>query len=198
LLAGSWQALFGSSSSSAAADSVAAAIAAVDNTDVLLNMDLSFGSSSSRGRRRTAFDTAAAASSSDDESVTSRSSSSSSSASSALTPATLEDAVNNTISNTESNSMPVEVQKGDPAGPPPLLMLGDDDIFWVSKLHSGLMAAGFYPSDEEVENWVFGEGTQGALLMFQACHDLAETGGHEALLVWLLLQLLEQLGVLAD
>jgi hypothetical protein len=55
-------------------------------------------------------------------------------------------------------------------------MLGDDDIYWVSRLHGGLMAAGFYPSDEEVENWVFGEATQGALLMFQACNDVAETG----------------------
>jgi hypothetical protein len=55
-------------------------------------------------------------------------------------------------------------------------MVGDDDIFWVSQLHGGLMAAGFYPSDEEVENWVFGEGTQGALLMFQACNNVAETG----------------------
>jgi hypothetical protein len=55
-------------------------------------------------------------------------------------------------------------------------MLGDDDIFWVSRLHGGLMAAGFYPSDEEVENWLFGEGTQAALLMYQACNDVAETG----------------------
>ncbi|WIA23572.1 hypothetical protein OEZ85_000291 [Tetradesmus obliquus] len=180
---GAWENLFGSSSSSssAAADSVAAAIAAVDDTDVLLNMDLSFGSSSSsssRGRRRVAFDAASSSSSSDEGSVDSKisSSSTSSTASSDLNPAAAEAAISDSVTNTESNSALIEVQKGDPAGPPPLLNLGDDDIFWVSKLHSGLMAAGFYPSDEEVENWVFGEATQGALLMFQACNDVAETG----------------------
>ncbi|WIA44064.1 hypothetical protein OEZ86_010425 [Tetradesmus obliquus] len=178
---GAWENLFGGSSgsSSAAADSVAAAIAAVDDTDVLLNMDLSFGgSSSSRGRRRVAFDAASSSSSSDEGSIDRQISSisSSSTASSALNPAAAEAAVSDSVSNTESNAALIEVQKGDPAGPPPLLNLGDDDIFWVSKLHSGLMAAGFYPSDEEVENWFFGEATQGALLMFQACNDVAETG----------------------
>ncbi|KAF6259771.1 hypothetical protein COO60DRAFT_1700641 [Scenedesmus sp. NREL 46B-D3] len=185
---GSWQDLFGSSSSSSsgggggAADSVAAAIAAVEDTDILLNMDLSFGgggSSSSRGRRRAAVDAAAASSSSDDDSVAGRidsSSTSSSTASSPLNPAVAEAALSDTAADTESNRLPVEVQKSDPAGPPPLLMLGDDDIYWVSRLHGGLMNAGFYPSDEEVESWVFGEATQGALLMFQACNDVAETG----------------------
>ena len=37
---------------------------------------------------------------------------------------------------------------------------GADDIEWVSLLHRGLQCAGYYPSDEESENWLFGEGTQ--------------------------------------
>lgn len=47
----------------------------------------------------------------------------------------------------------MEVQKGDPEGPPPILTVGDDDIYWVSKLHDGLQTAGFYPADEEVRDW---------------------------------------------
>eukprot|EP00967_Tisochrysis_lutea_P155093 scaffold309646_cov17-Tisochrysis_lutea.AAC.2 len=42
----------------------------------------------------------------------------------------------------------------------PELSLGDDDIEWVSVLHRGLQSAGYYPSDDECENWLFGEGTQ--------------------------------------
>ncbi|MEW5319418.1 MAG: hypothetical protein WDW38_010571 [Sanguina aurantia] len=65
----------------------------------------------------------------------------------------------------------------EPTGPPPLLQLEDDDIYWVSKLHSALSSRAFYPSDEEVEGWFFGEGTQGAVMAFQASEQLAETGG---------------------
>jgi len=31
-----------------------------------------------------------------------------------------------------------------------------------------MAAAGFYPSDDELDNWMFAEGTQSALLTFQA------------------------------
>ena len=51
---------------------------------------------------------------------------------------------------------------------PPTLSLGADDIFWVAKLHSALDEHGYYPGDEEVEAWVFGEQTLSALLTFQA------------------------------
>lgn len=47
----------------------------------------------------------------------------------------------------------------------------------VSQLHSALSSRAFYPSDEEVEGWFFGEGTQGAVMAFQASEQLAETGG---------------------
>jgi hypothetical protein len=77
---------------------------------------------------------------------------------------------------TDELDSPVEVAKGDPTGPPPVLSVGDDDIFWVSKLHVALMAGGFYPSDDELDNWMFAEGTQSALLTFQACNELPETG----------------------
>jgi hypothetical protein len=56
-------------------------------------------------------------------------------------------------SSASSSALPVEVQKGDPEGPPPILTMGDDDIYWVSKLHDGLQTAGFYPADEEVGYW---------------------------------------------
>lgn len=53
---------------------------------------------------------------------------------------------------------------------------GDDDIFWVSKLHTGLTAAGYFPPDDDLDAWLFGEGTQSALLAYQACEGLPETG----------------------
>eukprot|EP00197_Chlamydomonas_leiostraca_P007051 CAMPEP_0202860282 /NCGR_PEP_ID=MMETSP1391-20130828/2052_1 /ASSEMBLY_ACC=CAM_ASM_000867 /TAXON_ID=1034604 /ORGANISM="Chlamydomonas leiostraca, Strain SAG 11-49" /LENGTH=848 /DNA_ID=CAMNT_0049539425 /DNA_START=123 /DNA_END=2669 /DNA_ORIENTATION=- len=61
-------------------------------------------------------------------------------------------------------------------GLPPALCAGDDDIAWVSRLHRALVAAGFYPSDEECEEWLFEGGTQEAVLAAQASLGLAETG----------------------
>ena len=40
--------------------------------------------------------------------------------------------------------------------PPPDLVIGDDDIFWMSKLHAGLEEKGFHPGDFDMENWVYG------------------------------------------
>ncbi|KAK9815597.1 hypothetical protein WJX72_006548 [[Myrmecia] bisecta] len=62
------------------------------------------------------------------------------------------------------------------AGPPPSLMQGADDIFWVSQLHAALLERGFFPGEEEMEDWVFGSQTHSALLTFQACEGLPETG----------------------
>eukprot|EP00198_Chlamydomonas_reinhardtii_P014294 XP_001703631.1 potential peptidoglycan binding protein [Chlamydomonas reinhardtii] len=42
--------------------------------------------------------------------------------------------------------------------PPPDLVIGDDDIFWMSKLHAGLEEKGFHPGDFDMENWVYGVG----------------------------------------
>lgn len=36
---------------------------------------------------------------------------------------------------------------------------------------------GFYPPDEEAEEWIFGEGTREAVLTLQASAGLPETGG---------------------
>ncbi|GBF92273.1 hypothetical protein Rsub_05356 [Raphidocelis subcapitata] len=69
-----------------------------------------------------------------------------------------------------------ETARGAPEGPPPLLSVGDDDIYWIAKLHSALEAVGCYPPEEEQEDFLFGEGTAAALLSFQACNGLAETG----------------------
>ena len=52
-------------------------------------------------------------------------------------------------------------------GPPPKLVKGMDDIFWVHQLQTGLLNHGFNVDDEEVEDWIFGEGTESALLTFQ-------------------------------
>ena len=39
---------------------------------------------------------------------------------------------------------------------------------YVVSLQAGLLRAGYYPGDDEMEDWVFGGGTQSALLTFQA------------------------------
>lgn len=61
-------------------------------------------------------------------------------------------------------------------GPPPPLSLGADDIFWVNQLHTALVDAGFYPGDEDIDDFYFGDSTQSAVLSFQACSSLSETG----------------------
>lgn len=52
-------------------------------------------------------------------------------------------------------------------GPPPVLAVGADDIFWVNQLHAGLVKEGFSAGDDEMDEWIFGDGTQSALLTFQ-------------------------------
>ena len=54
-----------------------------------------------------------------------------------------------------------------PQGPPPPLCLGSDDIYWVHQLQSGLMDNGYYSGEEEMEDIIFAEGTQTAVLAFQ-------------------------------
>ena len=54
-----------------------------------------------------------------------------------------------------------------PQGPPPPLCLGSDDIYWVNQLQSGLMDQGYYCEEEEMEDLMFAEGTQSAVLAFQ-------------------------------
>ncbi|GLC56122.1 hypothetical protein PLESTB_001066700 [Pleodorina starrii] len=72
--------------------------------------------------------------------------------------------------------LPVEVAKAAPTDPPPDLVQGDDDIFWLSKLHGALEERGFFPGDDDMENWFFGETTLAAVLSFQASERLPETG----------------------
>lgn len=71
---------------------------------------------------------------------------------------------------------PVEMMKSPPSGPPPSLSSGDDDIYWVSQLHEALNLKGFHCGDDDVEDFYFGEGTVSALLTYQACNGLEETG----------------------
>lgn len=64
-------------------------------------------------------------------------------------------------------------QMGTPQGPPPPLCLGSDNIYWVHQLQSGLMDQGYYCGEEEMEDFVFADGTQSAVLAFQvmSCCD---------------------------
>lgn len=54
-----------------------------------------------------------------------------------------------------------------PAGPRPTLVSGSDDIYWVSELHRALVAAGYYPGDDDVEDFFFGDSTQSAVMTLQ-------------------------------
>jgi len=63
-----------------------------------------------------------------------------------------------------------------PTGPPPDLAIGSDDIFWVNQLHTAMVDAGFYPGDDEIDAFFFGDSTMSALMTFQACEGLPETG----------------------
>ncbi len=49
----------------------------------------------------------------------------------------------------------------------PVLVPGCDDIYWMNHLHSALSSQGYFPGDEEMEAWLFGDQTQSALLTFQ-------------------------------
>ena len=62
-----------------------------------------------------------------------------------------------------------------PTGPP-ILSLGSEDIFWVSQLHTALVDLGYYPGDDDVDVFFYGDSTQSALMTMQACEGLAETG----------------------
>ncbi|KAA6429578.1 MAG: hypothetical protein FRX49_00014 [Trebouxia sp. A1-2] len=63
-----------------------------------------------------------------------------------------------------------------PQGPPPPLCLGSDNIYWVHQLQSGLMDQGYYCGEEEMENFIFADDTQSAVLAFQACSGIEENG----------------------
>jgi len=63
-----------------------------------------------------------------------------------------------------------------PSGPPPSLTMGDDDIYWMNQLHVALVDEGYFPGDEDIDDFFFGSQTQSALLTFQACSGLEETG----------------------
>lgn len=67
-------------------------------------------------------------------------------------------------------------QMAPPSGPPPELTIGADDIYWVNQLHNGLIDAGYYPGDEDIEDFYFGEATLSALQTMQACLGLPESG----------------------
>ena len=53
------------------------------------------------------------------------------------------------------------------SGPPPKLVKGSDDIFWISQLHSALTQQGFSIDEDELDCIFFGDATENALLTFQ-------------------------------
>jgi peptidoglycan hydrolase-like protein with peptidoglycan-binding domain len=61
-------------------------------------------------------------------------------------------------------------------GRPPVLMMGEEDIYWMQRSHTALLSCGFNSTDEEIEAWIFGEATREAVLAFQASLSLPETG----------------------
>ena len=75
-----------------------------------------------------------------------------------------------------SSSVKTSASEDMSAGPPPTLSLGADDIFWVNQLHTAMSNAGYYAGDEDVEDFYFGESTQSAVLTYQCCEGLTETG----------------------
>jgi hypothetical protein len=62
----------------------------------------------------------------------------------------------------------------------PLLTPDCDDIAAMRFLHVALSAAGYYCGEGDETEWLFGEGTLNALLTFQACSGVAETGVTDA------------------
>ena len=62
----------------------------------------------------------------------------------------------------------------------PLLANGCEDIAAMRFLHVALSAAGYYCGEADETEWLFGEGTLNALLTFQACSGIAETGVTDA------------------
>lgn len=83
------------------------------------------------------------------------------------------------LSTSSAAEEPVTRESSEPAvprGPPPPLVVGADDIFWVNQLHTALVDAGFYPGDDDVDDFYFGESTQSAVMTMQACSGLPETG----------------------
>lgn len=61
-------------------------------------------------------------------------------------------------------------------GLPPVLLIDEDDLYWMSHLHNSLYALGFSCGDDEMEDWIFGEGTREAIFAYQASAGLPETG----------------------
>jgi len=86
----------------------------------------------------------------------------------------------NTSASVETSSRPPQTTVSDPGalpkGPPPPLSVGADDIFWVNQLHTALADEGYYPGDEDIDDFYFGDSTQGAVMTFQACSGLTESG----------------------
>lgn len=60
----------------------------------------------------------------------------------------------------------------------PVLCEGEDDIRWMSFLHSQLYAIGYAVDEEERDGWIFGPSTREAVFTLQACSrpPLPETG----------------------
>ena len=57
-----------------------------------------------------------------------------------------------------------------------MILIDEDDLYWMSRLHGALFSLGFNCGEDEMEDWVFGECTREAVFAFQASAKLPETG----------------------
>jgi hypothetical protein len=67
----------------------------------------------------------------------------------------------------EGSSLGAAPAPAPPPGPRPVLVPGSDDIIWVNELHRALVGAGYYPGDDDVEDFFFGDTTLSAVLTLQ-------------------------------
>ncbi|KAI3437857.1 hypothetical protein D9Q98_000303 [Chlorella vulgaris] len=147
---------------------LAAAVAAVDTTDVLSGLrSLSLGDLKANMRSAAASSSNGTAAAPAQPPVAAAQPTSPPASPAAPTPAPRL---------VEQATEPVAAQQSAPRGPPPALILGADDLFWVSQLHTGLVDLGYFPGEADIEDLFFGEGTQSALMTMQCCEGLPETG----------------------
>eukprot|EP00892_Ulva_mutabilis_P012576 jgi/Ulvmu1/9691/UM055_0029.1 len=76
----------------------------------------------------------------------------------------------------EAGDGPVETEKAPKDGKPPILNIGDDDIYWTAALQRALLKNGVYCGEDDEADFYFGSGTQTAVLTYQAINNLPETG----------------------
>ncbi|PSC70776.1 peptidoglycan binding [Micractinium conductrix] len=149
---------------------LAAALAAVENTDVLSGLGAYTSAAARRGARAAPAAEHAAPPAPTQHTPPAAAAPAQAAATAPAAAAAAQPAAPEAAANAE---LAAELAA---TGPPPMLTVGADDIFWVTQLHTGLVDLGYYPGDEDIDEFMFGEGTLSALTTMQCCEGLAETG----------------------